>query len=327
MVVEGLTAPKRIDRRVANKVGCCEVAFTKPQWNHLRVIDARIGDAGDAGAGIAASVGVIFTHPISGRRYRGVLMQRKERVRHDAIHAHDHRINAIIAEIKKDDSQHGKFSFVEWFSGSGLLSAELAEKFSDATVMSVEPEAENIKASAKLDLLETTLENSIAAGHRTLVFSQWTSLLQRVIPRLDERGWEYHYLDGRTTNRHELVNRWNEPDGPPVFLISLRAGGAGLNLTGADHVIHLDPWWNPAVEDQATDRAHRIGQVKPVVAYRFVARNTVEEKVLALQEKKRDLFDATVEQGRFQLDRLSQADIEDLFTEGGEDETLSEETT
>jgi SNF2 family DNA or RNA helicase len=109
--------------------------------------------------------------------------------------------------------------------------------------------------------------------------------------------------------------RWNEPDGPPVFLISLRAGGAGLNLTGADHVIHLDPWWNPAVEDQATDRAHRIGQSKPVVAYRFVARNTVEEKVLALQEKKRDLFDATVEQGRFQLDRLSQSDIEDLFTE------------
>ena len=84
-------------------------------------------------------------------------------------------------------------------------------------------------------------------------------------------------------------------------------------------MIHLDPWWNPAVEDQATDRAHRIGQVKPVVAYRFVARNTVEEKVLALQEKKRDLFDATVEQGRFQLDRLSQEDIEDLFTEGAED--------
>lgn len=181
------------------------------------------------------------------------------------------------------------------------------------------PEAEQVQASAKLDLLESTLENSIAAGHRTLVFSQWTSLLQRVIPRLDAHGWEYHYLDGRTTNRHDLVNRWNEPDGPPVFLISLRAGGAGLNLTGADHVIHLDPWWNPAVEDQATDRAHRIGQVKPVVAYRFVARNTVEEKVLALQEKKRDLFDATVEQGRFQLDRLSQEDIEDLFTEGAEE--------
>ena len=119
--------------------------------------------------------------------------------------------------------------------------------------------------------------------------------------------------------------RWNEPDGPPVFLISLRAGGAGLNLTGADHVIHLDPWWNPAVEDQATDRAHRIGQSKPVVAYRFVARNTVEEKVLALQEKKRDLFDATVEKGRFQLDRLSQSDIEDLFTEPDANTTLPDE--
>ena len=145
-----------------------------------------------------------------------------------------------------------------------------------------------------------------------------------MIPRLNDRDWNYLYLDGRTTKRHELVKQWNEPDGPPVFLISLRAGGAGLNLTGADHVILLDPWWNPAVEDQATDRAHRIGQTKPVVAYRFVARDTVEEKVIALQDRKRALFDMTVEQGRFPVDQLTQEDIESFFhgdTDDGEAET------
>ncbi|MEE2756473.1 MAG: SNF2-related protein [Myxococcota bacterium] len=175
------------------------------------------------------------------------------------------------------------------------------------------PEAEEVKESAKLDLLVNTLDKTIPAGHRTLVFSQWTSLLQRVIPRLEKNNWAYLYLDGRTTKRHELVKKWNDPEGPPVFLISLRAGGAGLNLTGADHVIHLDPWWNPAVEDQATDRAHRIGQTKPVVAYRFVARDTVEEKVIALQDRKRALFDMTVEQGRFPVDQLTREDIESFF--------------
>ena len=175
------------------------------------------------------------------------------------------------------------------------------------------PEAEEVQESAKLDLLVETLDKTIPAGHRTLVFSQWTSLLKRVIPRLNNRKWDFLYLDGRTTKRHELVKAWNLPDGPPVFLISLRAGGTGLNLTGADHVIHLDPWWNPAVEDQATDRAHRIGQTRPVVAYRFVARDTVEEKVIALQERKRALFDMTVEQGRFPVEQLTREDIEEFF--------------
>ena len=121
------------------------------------------------------------------------------------------------------------------------------------------------------------------------------------------------HLDGKTTQRHRLVKQWNDPEGPPVFLISLKAGGSGLNLTGADHVIHLDPWWNPAVEQQATDRAHRIGQDRPVVAYKLVARNTIEEKVLALQEQKRDLFDQTIEQDRFSVQQLSRTDIEAFF--------------
>ena len=172
------------------------------------------------------------------------------------------------------------------------------------------PEAREIDESAKLDLLMETLEETIEENHRSLVFSQWTSLLKRVAPLLEARGWSYLYLDGSTRDRHGLVKRWNDPDGPPVFLVSLKAGGAGLNLTGADHVIHLDPWWNPAVEDQATDRAHRIGQTRPVVAYKLVARDTVEEKVLALQARKRALFDAAVDQGRFGVEQLSREDIE-----------------
>ncbi|MEE2786173.1 MAG: SNF2-related protein [Myxococcota bacterium] len=189
------------------------------------------------------------------------------------------------------------------------------------------PEAADVEESAKFNLLVETLDKTVPAGHRTLIFSQWTALLKRVIPRLEENGWDFLYLDGRTTKRHELVKQWNEPTGPPVFLISLRAGGTGLNLTGADHVIHLDPWWNPAVEDQATDRAHRIGQVKPVVAYRFVARNTVEEKVLALQERKRALFDMTVQQGRFPVEQLTRADLEDFFTVDGPGSTADGSVT
>ncbi|MCA9540738.1 MAG: hypothetical protein KC620_17685, partial [Myxococcales bacterium] len=180
------------------------------------------------------------------------------------------------------------------------------------------PEAVEVGESAKLDLLEETLEEAIETGHRTLVFSQWTSLLARVKPRLEARGWAYLYLDGSTRDRHGLVGRWNEPDGPPVFLISLKAGGAGLNLTGADHVIHLDPWWNPAVEDQATDRAHRIGQTRPVVAYKLVARDTVEERILALQARKRALFDAAVDRDRFDVEQLSRADLEAVLAPADE---------
>lgn len=171
-------------------------------------------------------------------------------------------------------------------------------------------EAREVDESAKLELLMETLEETIEENHRSLVFSQWTSLLKRVAPLLEARGWQYLYLDGSTRDRHGLVKRWNDPAGPPVFLVSLKAGGAGLNLVGADHVIHLDPWWNPAVEDQATDRAHRIGQTRPVVAYKLVARDTVEEKVLALQARKRALFDAAVDQGRFGVEQLTREDIE-----------------
>lgn len=148
--------------------------------------------------------------------------------------------------------------------------------------------------SCKLDRLDELLVDLVCEDHKVLVFSQWTSLLDRVEPRLDALGVSYVRLDGSTRDRQGVVDRFQSDDGPPVFLISLKAGGLGLNLTAADYVVHLDPWWNPAVEQQATDRAHRIGQTRPVVSYRLVASRSVEERVLALQEAKRDLADAAL---------------------------------
>jgi SNF2 family DNA or RNA helicase len=134
-----------------------------------------------------------------------------------------------------------------------------------------------------------SLEASLAQGHRALVFSQWTSFLDLLEPLLQEKKIAYLRLDGSTPNRGAVVAEFQSPSGPPVLLLSLKAGGVGITLTAADHVYLMDSWWNPAVEDQATDRAYRIGQDKPVFVYRLVARDTVEEKILALQAKKRAL--------------------------------------
>ena len=148
--------------------------------------------------------------------------------------------------------------------------------------------------SAKVELLLEVLAEVIADDHKALVFSQWTALLDRVEPHLRAAGIDFTRLDGRTRRRDEVVRRFQDDDGPPVMLISLRAGGTGLNLTAADHIFLLDPWWNPAVEDQAADRAHRIGQTRPVLVHRLVARDTVEERILALQQRKRALADVAL---------------------------------
>lgn len=151
-----------------------------------------------------------------------------------------------------------------------------------------------IHRSAKLELLVEALETVLAEGHKALVFSQWTSLLDLVEPLLAAAGMPFLRLDGSTADRGGVVDAFQDPAGPPLLLISLKAGGVGLNLTAADHLFLLDPWWNPATEDQAIDRAHRIGQDKPVLVYRLVAEDTVEERILALQEKKRGLADAAL---------------------------------
>ena len=150
------------------------------------------------------------------------------------------------------------------------------------------------EAGAKLNLLEELLAEAVEGGHRVLVFSQFVQFLQAMVPMLAERGWKSCYLDGSTKNRGEVVKRFQENDDIPVFLISLKAGGVGLNLTAADTVIHVDPWWNPAVEAQATDRAYRIGQERVVTSYKLIAKGTVEEKILSLQEKKRGLIESLV---------------------------------
>jgi SNF2 family DNA or RNA helicase len=166
--------------------------------------------------------------------------------------------------------------------------------------------------SAKLDLLCEHLEEVVAEGHRALVFSQWTSMLDRVGPALDARGIGWVRLDGTTRDRAAVVADFARADGPPVFLLSLKAGGTGLNLTAADYVFHLDPWWNPAVEDQATDRAHRIGQDRPVVSCKLVAEDTVEERILELQARKRALVGAALDEEALARS-LSRDDLAALF--------------
>jgi SNF2 family DNA or RNA helicase len=169
-------------------------------------------------------------------------------------------------------------------------------------------------ASAKLDMLLDRLGEVVAEGHKALVFSQFTSLLALVRERLAESGMVYEYLDGATRNRQQRVERFqNDPD-CPLFLISLKAGGLGLNLTAAEYVFLLDPWWNPAVEAQAVDRAHRIGQTHQVFAYRLIARDTVEEKILQLQGSKRDLAAAIIGEDNSLIRNLQREDLELLLS-------------
>jgi len=171
--------------------------------------------------------------------------------------------------------------------------------------------------SGKMEAIDEILENSLEQGHRILIFSQFTRVLKNISNRLEGKEIKYMYLDGSTKaeKRVEMVKTFNEGDSQ-VFLISLKAGGTGINLTGADMVIHFDPWWNPAVEAQATDRAHRIGQKKTVEVIKLIARGTIEEKIFNLQEKKKEITDSVINEetgAELFLSQMSQNDIEDLF--------------
>lgn len=168
--------------------------------------------------------------------------------------------------------------------------------------------------SGKQEMLMELLPAMIRSGRRVLIFSQFTSLLKLLMPRLRQEGYDTLYLDGHTPagERLALTERFNAGEGQ-VFLISLRAGGSGLNLTGADVVIHYDPWWNPAAEDQATDRAHRIGQTRTVDVIRLVTGDSIEEKVVELGERKKALFDRLITPGESALSALTEQDIRDLF--------------
>ncbi len=170
------------------------------------------------------------------------------------------------------------------------------------------------ESSAKLEVLVPQLIELMDENHKTLVFSQFTSLLAIVKEKLDQEGLTYEYLDGRTRNRAERVARFQTDPDCKLFLISLKAGGLGLNLTAAEYVFLLDPWWNPAVEAQAIDRAHRIGQTQQVFAYRLITRDTVEEKVLELQHTKRELADAIINADNSLIRSLKREDLEMLLS-------------
>ncbi len=176
------------------------------------------------------------------------------------------------------------------------------------------PDMESVKiGSAKTDLLKELVLENIDSGHKMLIFSQFTSLLKIIRTWLDESEISYEYLDGTSKKRQDIVDNFNNSPEIPVFLLSLKAGGVGLNLTSADTVIIFDPWWNPAVEDQATDRTHRIGQTRTVNSIKLVMEDSIEERILQLKSKKQQLFDNLIEKPSANAAKLNIEDLEFLF--------------
>jgi superfamily II DNA or RNA helicase len=173
-----------------------------------------------------------------------------------------------------------------------------------------------VHESGKFELLKELLENAIANGHRILVFSQFVQMLKIMEKHLKKKGICYEILTGETKSedRQNKVDRFNTDETIKIFLVSLKAGGTGLNLTGADMVVHYDPWWNPAAEDQATDRVHRIGQTKSVFVYRLIARSTVEERIMQLKSQKRDLVDSVISADRSITKKISLDDLKDILS-------------
>jgi SNF2 family DNA or RNA helicase len=172
---------------------------------------------------------------------------------------------------------------------------------------------DSVYASAKTELLEELVYQNIDSGHKLLIFSQFTSLLKILRTWLDREGLKYEYLDGSTKNRMERVDNFNNSKDIPIFLLSLKAGGTGLNLTSADTVIIYDPWWNPAVEAQATDRSHRIGQTMSVNSIKLVVKNSIEERILKLQKRKQDIFNSLVDNPEAAMKKLDMEDLEFLL--------------
>ena len=169
--------------------------------------------------------------------------------------------------------------------------------------------------SAKLNQCLEIVQESVEGGHKVLIFSQFTTMLEKIGQELGKLGIDFYVLTGQTkaSKRMEMVEHFNV-DQVPVFLISLKAGGTGLNLTGADIVIHYDPWWNVSSEHQATDRVYRIGQENPVQVYKLITKHTIEEKIKALQDKKINLSESILKEGETFMSQLSEAEIKALFS-------------
>ncbi|EPX55098.1 hypothetical protein D187_009604 [Cystobacter fuscus DSM 2262] len=196
--------------------------------------------------------------------------------------------------------------------GNVLKALEALLRLRQAACHSALVPGQRANTSSKVQTLVEALGTAVLDGHKALVFSQWTSLLDLIEPHLKMAGIAFDRLDGSTANRGEVTERFQGQDGAPVLLMSLKAGGTGLNLTAADHVFLMDPWWNPAAEAQAADRAHRIGQERPVMVYRLVSQGTVEERILGLQEKKRALFEAALSEASTAT-AITRDDLLELF--------------
>ena len=225
-----------------------------------------------------------------------------QRRHYDELRAHYRE--TLLARVARDGVNRSKMQILE-----ALLRLRQAACHSGLI-----DKSRGHEPSAKFEVLIPRLLEVIAEGHKGLIFSQFTSLLALLRPRLDALGVTYEYLDGRTRDRSARVARFQSDPACPLFLISLKAGGLGLNLTAAEYVFLLDPWWNPAVEAQAIDRAHRIGQSRHVFAYRLLARDTVEEKVAALQQTKRELADAILNADGGLVRSLRAEDLEMLLS-------------
>jgi superfamily II DNA or RNA helicase len=219
------------------------------------------------------------------------LPPRSEAVLHVELDETERSIyDAVRVATKKDVAA----KLAQGGGGSVLVALEALLRLRQAACHPELVPGQHATSSSKIERLLEALEEAASDGHKALVFSQWTGLLDLVEPHLQSAGIRFTRLDGSTRDRGAVVNEFQSESGPPVMLVSLKAGGTGLNLTAADHVFLLDPWWNPAVEDQAADRAHRIGQDRPVMVYRMVAKDTVEERIFALQAKKRALADVAL---------------------------------
>ncbi|MFM1913849.1 MAG: hypothetical protein RIR51_1701 [Bacteroidota bacterium] len=210
---------------------------------------------------------------------------------------------SILKQIKEDGLNKSKFSVLQ-----GLT--KLRQIANHPVLSESDYSGDSGKMEMVIDKLETVLEHH----HKVLIFSQFVQHLQLIKDELEKRKIKFCYLDGSTSDRKSVVDDFQRSDGPPVFLISLKAGGVGLNLTEADYVFLLDPWWNPAAEAQAVDRAHRIGQKNTVFTYKFITKETVEEKILALQQKKSDLADALINQDESLLKSMKEEDLLELLS-------------
>jgi len=219
--------------------------------------------------------------------------------------------NALLREIQQGIGKNGATDGATRMRMlTGLL--RLRQTCCDLRLLKLVPN-EKGDTSAKLELLEELLAEIIDGGHRVLVFSQFVKMLDLIRDRFEASGTAHCYLAGLTKNRQEEVDRFQNDDSVPAFLISLKAGGVGLNLSAADTVIHFDPWWNAAVEAQATDRAHRIGQKRIVTCYKLIARDTVEEKILNLQRRKHEMANAMLETEEPLMTGLTAEDLADLL--------------